>query len=147
MFKDKMEEIKQSQLLSKYTGSGSVRNRRYRNNELKKEMDDIRQVIVSLNDEYTDDKLTGQLDVGDFWPKLGKVIQDLTRNRQYREVIGSVNADIIDRTIIKITNKIKEAKSAHAIEDFTKEKIAYNEAELYIGEIFKILDDIYTSLG
>jgi two-component SAPR family response regulator len=114
--------------------------------QLRKEMDDIREIIIALNDEYTNAKIEGQLDVEDFWLKLGKTIQELTTNRQYRKIIGSINADILDRNIIKITNKIKGYRKAKAVEDETKANIAYNEAELYIGEVFRILDEIYSSL-
>ena len=117
------------------------------NNQLTKtEMFDIRQVILSLNDQYVNNKIEGKLIIEDFWPKLGKVILELTNNRHYRSIIGGVNADILDRNIIKITNKIKQHKEAKAIDDQTKSNISYNEAELYIGEILRTLDDIFVNI-
>lgn len=145
-FQNRIEEIKQSDLASKYLISRHAPTNLSRNDEVKKKMEEIKQTIVALNDKYTEDKINGQLDVKSFWPKLGRIIQELLSDPQYREVIGGVNVEILDATTIKITNKIKQANQAHAIEDSTEERIAYNKAELYITEIFRILDDIYASL-
>jgi hypothetical protein len=115
--------------------------------QTRKEIDDIRQLILALNDEYMDSKIEGQLDVDEFWSKkLGRAVQELTRTRRYRNIIGSINADILDRNILKITGKIKEFREANAIEDYAKAKITRNEAELYISGIFRTLDDIYESI-
>lgn len=112
-----------------------------------KEIDDIRQIVLALNDEYMNCKIEGKLDVDEFWSKkLGRAVQELTRNRGYRNIIGGINADILDRNIIKITGKIKEFREANAIEDKTKASVCRNEAELYIDSIFRILDDIYSSV-
>lgn len=115
--------------------------------QTKKEMEDIRQIILALNDEYMDSKIEGRLDLDEFWSKeLGRAVQELTTNRRYRKIIGNVNADILERNIIKITSKIKEFREANAIEDNLKAKITRNEAELYINSIFRTLDDIYGSI-
>jgi hypothetical protein len=115
--------------------------------QTRKGIDEIRQIILTLNDEFVSTKIEGQLDVDEFWSrKLGRVVQELTRNRQYRSIIGSINADTLDRNIIKITSKIKEFREANAIGDNTKGNIIRNETELYIDGIFRILDDIYLSI-
>jgi hypothetical protein len=151
-FKEKIEEVKrESKATTKPTAekvrvSGVLKDEQL-DEQTRKEMDDIRKIILALNDEYMDSKIEGQLDVDEFWTRrLGRAVQELTRNRRYRKVIGSVNADILDRNIIKISGKVKEIRDAHGIEAQTRENISRNEAELYIGDIFRILDDIYLSI-
>jgi hypothetical protein len=153
-FGEKIEEVNKSQsVLNNTVPNRTVPEKPFKSKaspltdeQTKKEMDEIKQVIVALNDEYIDNKIEGQLDVESFWRKLGRVIQELTENRKYREIIGRVNTDILDRNVIKITNKLKVYREANAIEDEIRAKVAHNETELYIGQIFRILDDIYLSL-
>jgi hypothetical protein len=101
--------------------------------------------VARENKSNVGSKIEGQLDLKNYWRTLGRTIQELIRNRQYREIIGPVNADLLERNIIKITGKIKEYNQADAIGDKLKSSIASNEAELYIGEVLRLLDDIYLS--
>jgi hypothetical protein len=152
-FDKNIEEIKMQcgRNATEYIDENSHAKFTLRNNELdtqtKREMDDIRQSIQMLNDMYMNSKIEGKLDVDEFWSKnLGKAVQELTRNSRYRKIIGSVNTDILDRNIIKITGKIKELRYANDLEDTVKARVNRNEAELYINSIFRILDDIYLSI-
>jgi hypothetical protein len=112
---------------------------------LKKELEDIDSAIVALNNEYTNSLIKG-LNVVEFWDKLGGVLQQLTADIQYRKAIGSTNAEALDRIVIKIAAKVNEFKEADDLGNTIKASIAKKEIMLYFGQVFRRMDDIYSSI-
>lgn len=112
--------------------------------KLKQELESIKNAIVALNDEYTATLIKG-LNVAEFWDKLGRVLQLLTANRQYRKAIGTTNAEALDRIMIKIGSKVNEFKEADDLDDRREANIAKKEVTLYFGQVFRRMDDIYSS--
>lgn len=81
-----------------------------------------------------------------FWKRLGGVLKELTANQQYRKLLGTTNAEALDRIIIKITGKVNEFKEADEIGNAREGSIAKKEVMLYFGQVFRKMDDIYYSI-
>jgi hypothetical protein len=141
-FKEKLDELKASfAQSSRVTPSLTAHD-----HELEKELEDIRNGIISLSNEYTTGIING-LNIVEFWGKLGPVLKLLTANRQYRKAIGSYNAEALDRIIIKIADKINEFKETDELGDRSRANVARKEVTLYFGEVFRRMDDIYSSIS
>jgi len=111
----------------------------------KQELEDIRNAIIALNNEYTTGLING-INIVEFWGKLGGVLQQLTVNTHYRKVIGSTNSEALDRIMIKIGSKVNEFKDADDLGDRREANIAKKEVTLYFGQVFRRMDDIYSSI-
>ena len=64
--------------------------------------------MAVLNDEYISKKIESQLEIKEFWPKLAKLLKEITTNKEYKNIIGNINNERLFLNLIKISNKIKE---------------------------------------
>ena len=73
----------------------------------------------------------------EFWKKLG-VLKELTVNQQYRKLLGTINAEALDRIIIKIREKKKNHNKDDDIGNTREASIAKKEVMVKFSEKWMI---------
>jgi hypothetical protein len=68
----------------------------------------------------------------EFWDKLGRVLQRLVNNAEYRKLIGVTNAEALDRIMIKIGSRMGKYKESDDLGDRVEANIAKKEVTLYL---------------
>jgi hypothetical protein len=63
----------------------------------------------------------------EFWDKLGRVLQRLVNNAEYRKLIGVTNAEALDRIMIKIGSRMGKYKESDDLGDRIESNIAKKE--------------------
>ena len=58
--------------------------------------------MAVLNDEYISKKIESQLEIKEFWPKLAKLLKEITTNKEYKNIIGNINNERLFLNLIKI---------------------------------------------
>jgi septation ring formation regulator EzrA len=68
----------------------------------------------------------------EFWDKLGRVLQRLVNNAEYRKLIGVTNAEALDRIMIKIGSRMGKYKESDDLGDRVEANIVKKEVTLYL---------------
>jgi hypothetical protein len=146
-FKEKINDLRQSysQISNNDDVRSSTKIATIQDPNLKQELIGIRNAIIALSNEYTTSLING-LNIVEFWGKMGAVLQQLTANTRYRKVIGTSDAEALDRIMIKIGGRVSEFKEADDLGDRREANIAKKEVTLYFGQVFRRMDDIYSSI-
>jgi hypothetical protein len=106
-------------------------------------MEEVKMAMAVLNDEYINKKIDSQLDIKEFWSKIAKLLREITTNKEYRNIIGSINNERLFTNLITISNKIKEYNHLLDIGNTSQSNILANEIEYSIKKVFDLLDDIF----
>ncbi len=110
---------------------------------LMEKIEEVKMAMAVLNDEYISKKIDGRLDIKEFWPKLAKLLKEITTNKAYKDIIGSINNERLFMNLIKISNKIKEYDHLLDMDNNPQSKILSNQIDYDIKKVFDLLDDIF----
>jgi hypothetical protein len=140
----KIEKMKQDnpQIIYKLNERKTIKENLVDVNLMEK-IEEVKMAMAVLNDEYISKKIESQLDIKEFWPKLAKLLKEITTNKEYKNIIGSVNNERLFMNLIKISNKIKEYDNLLDIDNKPQSKILSNEIDYDIKKVFDLLDDIF----